>query len=177
MTNRIGTGRELLIWKLPDKKPDPSEGYISIHFPHPFMRLPGAEGTITTTITRKLPAMILSPRGGKRWPFDLGIIRPNMPASIRERMIRKIVEDAINDERRRKPAPAIKAPPKGDGKEYKTEASSKGFLGIARVDRAARKTLGLRGNHHVHSVNATLGTNNFSVALAAHVSAATFVRR
>jgi hypothetical protein len=174
MANRIGDGHKHFVWKMPDRQPEPGEGYISIYLPHPFMHLPSADDILAPVIMRKLPAWILSPRNaGKRWPFDVSIIRPNMPPEIRDRMFKKIIEDALNE--RLKPRPAIKAPPKGDGKARNTKSSE--FVGIARVDRPAKKAPGHCTTPHAHSVNTTLGTNNFSAALAAHASAMTFVRR
>jgi hypothetical protein len=174
MTDRIGAGRGQFIWKLPDKKPDPAEGYISIYLPHPFMRLPSADEIVAPAITRKLPPMILSPRGGKRWPFDLGIIRPNMPTSIRERMIRKIVEDALSDRRKPKPRPAIKAPPKGDTTERK---GSSGFMGIVRQKKSSPALRRSHGRTTPHAHMASGAPINPGATIAAHISAITFVRR
>ena len=173
MANRIGDGHKQFVWKMPDSRDGESGIPISVILPHPFMRLPSADDILAPVIMRKLPAWILSPRNaGKRWPFDVSIIRPNMPPEIRDRMFKKIIEDTLNE--RKQPSPAIKAPPRGDGTARKGE---KKFMGIVRQRPVAKASPTTQGVPTPHSHLATGASNNLSIPLAAHISAMTFVRR
>jgi hypothetical protein len=106
-----------LIWKLPDSRPEPHDGYLTVVFPHHSIRLPSASEFLVPTMTKRHAPLSLSPRGGTRFPFDAGLIKPTMPPRIRDRMYQKIIEDALRERRRPEPRPAIKAPPKGDGEK------------------------------------------------------------
>lgn len=172
MANRIGDSHKQFVWKMPDRQPDPGEGYISIYLPHPFMRLPSADDILSPIIIRKPPAWILSPRGGKRRPFDTGLIRPGMPTAIRKGFLEQLIRDILKE--RKRPSPAIKAPPKRSGKVRKEKRK---FMGIARHRPAAKTSQSSHGVPAPHAHLAASCPSNAAIPLAIHVSAMTFVRK
>jgi hypothetical protein len=169
MVNRIGDGHKQFVWKMPDSRE--SGLPISVTLPHPFMDFPPANATVAPIIMRINPIWIMGSKG-KGKPFDTGLIRPGMPTAIRNGFFEKLIRDILKE--RKRPNPAIKAPPRGDGTARKGE---KKFMGIVKQRPAAKASHVSQDVPTPHAHMAMSHSNQLSVSLAAHISAMTFVRR